>query len=221
MVLYQRVAIIQASLGGIDREVEHTLQTIPYDHHLFTDENFPLRDKAMTPRLQAKIPKMFGWQLRPGYETYLWLDGNLKLSRPDSLEYYLNELGDNDILVLRHPSRPNIRQEVRYTRKGINQQSMYILSRYPGELLAELYDLIEKDKEYVDDLLVIGGIFLYRDTPKIREMLKEWFYYQCRYILQDQISFAYVLKKSGVKYKVLDDVYDNTPYLKIIRHTKR
>lgn len=219
MVLRQ--ALIQASLGDIDPKVEHTLQSIPYDHHLFTDENFPPRDKAMHPRLQSKIPKCFGWQLRPGYETYLWLDGNLKLSHPDSFKYYLEQLGDNDILVLRHPNRPNIRQEVRYTRKGINQQSMYILSRYPGELLAELYDLIKKDKDYVDDLLVIGGIFLYRDTPKVREMLKEWFYYQCRYILQDQISFAYVLKKSGVKYKVIDDVYDNTPYITHTKHKRR
>lgn len=218
MVLH---TLIQASLGGIDKGVEHTPQSVPFDHHLFTDENFPPRDKAMTPRLQAKIPKMFGWQLKPGYETYLWLDGNLQLSHPDSFKYYLEQLGDNEILVLRHPSRPNIRQEVRYTRKGINQQSMYILSRYPGELLAELYDLIEKDKEYEDDLLVIGGVFLYRDTPKIREMLKEWFYYQCRYILQDQISFAYVLKKSGVKYKVIDDAYDKTPYLSHTKHKKR
>lgn len=214
-------AVIQASLGGIDSPVIHVSQSVPYNYHLFTDQNFPPRSKAMTPRLQAKIPKMFGWQLAPDYETYLWLDGNLQLSHPDSLKYYLDQLADNDIVVLRHPGRPNIRQEVRYTRKGINQQSMYILSRYPGELLAELYDLIEKDKEYIDDLLVIGGIFLYRDTPKVREMLKEWFYYQTRYILQDQISFAYVLKKSGIKFKVLDDPYDNTPYLKHIKHTKR
>lgn len=218
MVLH---TLIQASLGDIDPKVEHTPQSIPYDHHLFTDENFPPRDKAMTPRLQAKIPKMFGWQLRPGYKTYLWLDGNLKLSHPDSFKYYLEQLGDNDILVLRHPSRPNIRQEVRYTRKGINQQSMYILSRYPGELLKEMYEIVKNDKDYEDDLLVIGGIFLYRDTPKVREMLKEWFYYQCRYILQDQISFAYVLKKSGVKYKVIDDVYDNTPYITHTKHKRR
>lgn len=219
MDVYQ--AVIQASLGGIDRKVEHVKQSIPYEYHLFTDENFPPRDKALHPRLQSKIPKCFGWQLAPGYELYMWLDGNISLAHPDSLKYYTEQLGDSDFLVLRHPGRPNIRQEVRYTRKGINQQSIYILSRYPGELLKEMYEIVENDKDYIDDLLVIGGVFLYRNTLEVQKLLKEWWYYQTRYILQDQLSFAYVLKKSGVKYKVLEDVYDDTLYLKIVKHKFR
>jgi hypothetical protein len=96
-----------------------------------------------------------------------------------------------------------------------------MVSRYPGELLKELYEVIENDKEYIDDLLVIGGIFLYRNTPEVQRMLKEWFYYQTRYIVQDQISFAYVLKKSGIKVNILDEPYDTSPYLTHIKHTQR
>jgi len=215
------IAVVSASLGGFDKPIDNVPQSVPHDFHLFTDENFPPRDKAMSPRLQSKIPKCFAWQLRPNYDAYLWLDGNLRLAHKDSLQRYFEALEGYDAVFLRHPGRPNIRQEVRYTRKGINQQSNYMLSRYPGEQLAELYDLIEKDKDYTDDLLVIGGVFMYRNTEGVRAMLKEWFYYQCRYILQDQISLPYVLKKSGIKYNVLDDVYDKTPYLTTIRHKAR
>lgn len=199
------VCKVTASLGGIDGS-----------DALFTDQNFPPR-KGLTPRLQSKIPKCFGWQMVPGYEYYLWIDGNIELSE-EAVKYFLKEIQGFDLLVLRHPDRPNIRQEVRYTRKGINQQSQYMLDRYNGELHAELYELIENDKDYVDDLLVIGGVFMYKNTPKVHQMLKEWFYYQCRYIVQDQLSFPYVIKKSGIKYKVLDHSFKDWDKIKIIKH---
>lgn len=208
MVL-REVAVLQASLGGIDN-----LTPRP-DYFQFTDTNFPPR-KSLTPRLQAKIPKLFGWELVPNYEYYLWLDGNLSLI--DEGAYLRQQIEDYDIVVLRHPTRPNIRQEVRYTRKGINQQSLYMLDRYEGEFLKELYDLVQKDKEYVDDLLVIGGVFLYRNIPKVHEMMKEWWYYITRYIVQDQISFAYVLKKSGLRIKILEDDFSNCEWLTVKRH---
>jgi hypothetical protein len=206
-----QVAIIQASLGGMD--------DVKPNHFLFTDENFPPR-KSLTPRMQAKIPKMFGWQLVPGYESYLWLDGNLEL-KPEGLKYLTEELKGHDMVVLRHPTRPNIRQEVRYTRKGINQESLYMLQRYQNEFLKEMYEIVQQDKDYVDDLLVIGGIFLYRNTKEVQQMMKEWWYYVTRYIVQDQISFAYVLKKSGIKYKVLDDDFNNSNWMSIKGHMKR
>lgn len=96
-----------------------------------------------------------------------------------------------------------------------------MLGRYPGELLAEMYDVVQKDKDYTDDLLVIGGIFLYRNTPAVQQMFKEWWYYITRYIVQDQLSFAYVLKKSGIKVKVLDEDFDKSPYINLIRHKRR
>lgn len=172
----------------------------------------------MTPRLQSKIPKCFAWQLKPGYDYYLWIDGNLQLSHPDTLKYFYDNIGDSDIVVWKHPSRPNIRQEVRYTRKGINQQSLYVLSRYLGEQLAEMYDVVDKDVDYSDDLLIIGGIFFYRNSPQVQAALKEWWYYQTRYILQDQISFPYALKKAGLKIRVLEDAYDHSEYITHIKH---
>ena len=221
MDVYQGIAVASASLGGFDKTVAHEPQTLPHETYSWKDDNFPPRDKSMSPRLQSKIPKCFAWQLAPNHETYLWLDGNIKLTRPDSLQHFVDELGDNDFLVLRHPTRPNIRQEVRYTRKGIKQESLYMLGRYPNELLAEMYKIVENDKDYVDDLLAIGGVFMYRNTPAVQNAMKEWWYYISRYIVQDQLSFAYVLKKSGIKLKVIDEDFNNSPFIKLVRHNYR
>ena len=212
------IAVIQASLGGIDNITPHVPQTIPYDYHLFTDENCPPR---LPPRLQAKIPKMFGWQLAPNYEYYLWLDGNISLNHSQTLQYFYDQIQGYDIVVVRHHRRPNIRQEIRYLRKGLREQSIYLVSRYDKELWQEQYAEICKDKEYVDDLLVIGGVFMYRNTPKVQAMMKEWWYHVSRYNVQDQISFPYVLKKSGLKIKVLDHDYTKWEMIKAERHKVR
>ena len=213
-----RIALITANLGGFDKAVPPVPQSIGYDYFLFTDENFPPRFNAMTPRLQAKIPKFFGWQMVPGYDYYFWLDGNLTLTSPDSLKYFFDNCQNYDIVVLKHTRRPDIRQEVRYTRKGINQQSKYIIGRYENELLKEQYDVIRADRDFADDLLVCGGIFMYRNTPEVQQMLKEWWYHVSRYIIQDQISFPYILKKSRLRVNVRPDKYNDCPYLRSKGH---
>jgi hypothetical protein len=215
------IALIQASLGSFDLLEPHVPQTLPHDYFLYTDHNFPLREKTMTPRLQAKIPKMFAWQLNPGYPFYLWLDGNLSLSQPDSLQYFNDHCQHSDIVVLRHPRRPNIRQEERYIRKGLREQSIYLVNRYDKEWLKQQTAAINSDKEYVDDLLVNGGVFIYRNTPVVQELFKEWWYHVTRYIVQDQLAFPYVLKKSGARVTILDDDINNHPYLTLRKHRRR
>jgi hypothetical protein len=216
-----KIAVISANLGGFDRPLEHVPQSLPYDYFLFTDQNFPPRDKVMSPRLQAKIPKFFGWQMAPGYDYYLWIDGSLAMSDPDTVKYFYDNCQDHDIVVFKHPVRPNIRQEVRYTRKGVKQKSAYMLGRYENEMIQEMYDVVQADKDFVDDLLVNGGLYMYRNTPEVQAMFKEWWYYVTRYVVQDQISFPYVLKKSGIRINVRPDEVNNCKYVSPVRHNYR
>lgn len=216
-----KIAIISANLGDHDKPQEHVAQSIPCDFIMFDNNNFPLRKRTMTARLQSKIPKFFAWQLVPKYDYYIWVDANISLCHKDSVKYFLEHCKDHDIVALKHRVRPDIRQEYRYTRKGIKQNSRYTLARYENEFLKEQYDVIKNDKDYIDDFLIQGGIFIYKNTPQVQQMLKEWWYYNSRYIIQDQLSFAYVLKKSGVKYKILDDIYSESPYLSVKNHNRK
>lgn len=216
-----KIALLSANLGGVDKEHDHVSQSISYDYFGLNDENFPPRSKAMMPRLQAKIPKFFGWQLFPGYDYYMWLDGSIALAHEDAIKYFKDSMeccGGHDIVVLRHPRRPNIRQEARYLRKGLREQSKYLVARYDGEWTPEQIKQIDKDRHYVDDLMVNGGVFMYRNNRKVRAMFKEWWYQTSRYSVFDQIAFAYVLKKSGLNINIRPDVYNNCPWLKDIGH---
>ncbi len=215
------IAIISSSLGGFDKVREHVPQSIPYDYFLFTDDNFPPREKALMPRLQAKIPKIFGWQLKPDYKYYLYIDGNLTLAHEDSLKYFYDNCQGYDVVVLKHHRRPNIWKEARYLEQGLDEQSIYLVSRYKNEFLKEQMNEIFSDKDFVDDMLVIGGVFMYRNTPEVHAMLKEWWYHVSRYIIQDQISFSYVLKKSGLRVNILPDIYCDCKWLKNYGHLFR
>jgi hypothetical protein len=214
-----KVLVHSANLGGIDKMLPHAPQSIPYDWHISNDTNFAPRSKAMTPRLQARIPKTHGWQMFPGYDFYMWIDGNLQLKAHDSLFHFLEPLLDGyDVVALRHHRRPNIRQEVRYIRKGLREQSRYLVERYAGELLKEEYSVIQDDPSYTDDCLLLSGAFMYRDTAAVRQALKEWWYHISRYHIVDQIGFVYALRKAGLKIKVLDDIYNDCWYLGVSRH---
>jgi hypothetical protein len=74
------------------------------------------------------------------------------------------------------------------------------------------------DENYYDDMLVNGGIFMYKNSPWVQAALKEWWYHCSRYLVMDQLSWAYVLKKHGLKVNVLTDDYNNCPWLEVKRH---
>jgi hypothetical protein len=95
-----------------------------------------------------------------------------------------------------------------------------MIDRYNGEWTVQQYDLFRTDPDYTDDLMTNGGIFMYRNTPEVREMLKEWWYYTTRYSVFDQLAMPYCLKKSGIDYKILDDDYHTSPYLEVKRHAR-
>lgn len=215
-----KIAVVSAILGGIDDPPMHADQTLEHDYYLFTDKSFPPRFNSMTPRLQAKIPKCFGWQMAPGYDYYLWVDGSLTLDSPDSLKYFYDNCQDSDVVVLKHPSRTSIYWEYRYNWRGLfaNATSNYLTGRYANEFIDEQMKQIKADKAYKDDLLINGGIFMYRNTPPVQAMLKEWWYHISRFLIMDQCSWPYVLKKSEVRFNVLPDDYHDSPYIKHRRH---
>ena len=216
-----KILIVSANLSDFDKPSEHVPQTdvgADVDFYTFTDKNFPPRSKAMTPRLQARIPKCFTWQMLPGYDYYMWIDGNLTLKHEHSLKHFFEQCQGYDLVALQHHRRPNIRQEVRYIRKGLREQSTYLVERYQNELLAEQYKAIQQDKEYVDDLLLLSGVFMYRNTFKVQAAMKEWFYQITRYHIIDQTGFVYAMKRAGLKINALPDLYNDCWFLKVNRH---
>jgi len=206
-----KVAMVSANMGNFEKNSsEHIPQTFPFDYFLFTDKNFPPRVKAMTPRLQARIVKMFSWQLAPGYDYYLWVDSSCRLASPDAVKWFLDQC--EDVVVFKHPNRKTVGDEAKYLKYRLSINCPYITPRYKNELIDEQLKEINPKQP-----LFATTAFMYRNCPESQAMLKEWWYHTSRYHSIDQLSFPHVLSQSGLKVCVIPDNYLKIPYLKYVR----
>ena len=214
-----RIAVLTANLGSFDKMNVCVDQELPEDtkiiFHKYTDENFQPMTTAMAPRMQYRIPKLFGWQMFPDYDYYIWLDGSCSLLRSDCVKWYLEQIEDNDIALLKHPDRKNIKQETEYIEKKLQENNSYLLNRYKNGLHKEQLAECLSDPEFKDKTLYASTSFIYKNTKKVQEMMKSWWYHQSRYFTCDQIALSYVLFKHKLKVKKIDENLYNNLYLTI------
>lgn len=214
------VAVISANLGEIDAPVEHVPQEgVEVDYYTETSVTMPPRPHAMTTRLQARIPKCFGWQIHPGYDLYLWADSSLRLSRPDSVQWGIKQLGEKDILVFAHPHRKTVQEEIDFIRAKLKAGSRYVCSRYEGEDL----DGLEADLARQGLLglpLLASTAFLYVPCGRVQAAFKEWWGQIARYHTVDQIQLSAVLYLWAVRQAVVhEDIY-HASHLTFVGHKR-
>ena len=220
-----KIAILSANLGNFDDCVDPVKQDLPQGvseivFHRFTDQNFP-PITGLTPRLQYRIPKLFGWQMFPGYDFYIWMDGGITFKRPDSVSWYLQQLQDADCLFFKHPWRSTIRQEVDHIEEKLKLNQPYIVPRYKNGLHKEQLAEILKDSGFVDNTLYASTVFIYRNIPKVHEAMKMWWYHQSRYFTVDQIVLPYVIYKNDLKIKVINENVFKFIHAGLVSHHKK
>ena len=211
-----KVAVLSANLGNFDTLVENVKQELPSNvevvFHTFTDVDFPPMTVAMAPRMQYRIPKLFGWQMFPGYDYYIWLDGSMSLQNPQSVKWFLGQCR-GDIALFRHPWRKTVKEEVDHIEQKLQQNHKYMVPRYKNGLHKEQYAECLADPKFKDKNLYTSTAFIYKNNKKVREMLKEWWYYSSRYFTCDQVALAYVVHKHELKINVIEENQYNIPYM--------
>lgn len=217
-----RLAILSANLGHIDPDdtvwVEQVAPGYEIDVHRWDDSSFPPR-RCMSPRLQSRIAKMLGWQMAPGYDLYVWLDSSFTIKDPGAAKWMIDNLGDGDVGVFRHPHRSSIVAENEFIKKKIAEGNEYLKSRYEGELGDAEVAEIMSTPGYVDDRLLVAGIFIYRNVQRVRDAMVEWWYHTSRYHCVDQIGLPFVLWKHGVDTRILPgNYYAPKPYFRRLKH---
>jgi len=150
---------------------------------------------------------MFGWEMLPDYDCYIWVDASCTLLHPESVAWFLEQLGNADIAVFKHPDRISIQDEYEFLQRKLEEGNKYLVMRYENELLHEQYIAIKRDPSYMDDKLYASTAFIYKNTETIRLMLREWWVHTSRYHSIDQLAFPYVLWKSGCFVNVINEDY--------------
>jgi len=199
-----KTLIHTANFGRFDKPQNHANQSA--DYWCATEKELPARMKAMTPRLQARIVKTHAWQLKPGYDFYLWVDSSTNLVRTDSLRWFIEQLGDKDMAVFRHNRRKTIQEEADYLKHRLKINCPYITPRYEGEDIDGQMAEVDPSGQ-----LFASTVFIYRPTTEVKEALKAWWVAIARFHSIDQLSLTEAIK--GVSQNVIDEDYLKCKYL--------
>tara|TARA_B100000959_G_scaffold70666_2_gene74885 strand:- start:9306 stop:9977 length:672 start_codon:yes stop_codon:yes gene_type:complete len=176
----------------------------------YTDQNTPSRHLAMHPRLKAKIPKMLEWRFMEA-DWYVWLDSSIKITSPDIIEYILQTAGDAPLCLFRHSYVNSIAEESKRVRNNLQRQIPYISKRYSGEPILEQIIHYYGDSNFRDENLFGMTFFAYHRSAA--PLMQEWFNENVIWTIQDQLSFPYVLQKSGMTYSTFDGyITDPNPW---------
>lgn len=213
-----RILVVSANLGDFERHITHVPQDVGYEHQLYTDKNFSPRFNSMTPRLQARIPKMMAWQMKPGYDYYIWIDSSCRLADNHAIGWFLEQLGDAEAAFFKHPHRNTVQEEADYLKERLQleatgKKQKYILPRYENERIDDQMAVVDPEGE-----LYASTAFIYRDTPKIRDLMTIWWLHTSLYHSIDQLSLTTAIKHSGAKVNVIPDNYLKVPWIEHVRN---
>ena len=210
-----RVLVTTASFGGglYSKWVDQVSDRYEIVFNRIDDHVESSRKKAMSPRLRGKIPKMVVWEDHPGYDYYIWMDAGFSISDPSAIERMVDACIDVDACFFAHSGRSSVKQELDFVISLMNTGNQYLLDRYNGERMKEQVEEYYKDVTWKDNILFECGTFIY--SKKVVEnknynLMKEWFYHNCIWSVQDQLSLPYLLHKFNINYKLLEgNVYSN------------
>jgi hypothetical protein len=209
---------IATALFGSSEEFIKNIPTQENDNYeinikTYTDDNTYSRINALHPRTKGKIPKMLEWM---SYEAdyYIWMDAPFILHSNNIgvlVEKYLKE---SDICLFTHPWNKTVDDEVTQVLNGVKEEHPYLYSRYKGEPILEQYTSYINDPNYHDDKLFSLGFFIYKKTlveNKDYNLMTDWFFHNCYWSIEDQVSFPYLLNKHKIKHTTFTngDIYQN------------
>jgi len=215
-----RIAIIRANCGGFDQLHPCAKQDVDgVETIIFDDGGFPPREKAMTARMQARLPKILGWMYEPGFDYYLWVDASFAIESPKCVSWFLEKLGTRDMVVFKHPDRNTVKEEIEYIEKRIADGNKYLTDRYEGEYGDEQACYLLKE-EYDDVHLFATCAIFYRNPEKIktlRDTMLEWWAHTSAFHLVDQTSLPYAIWKHQCKVAIVDNNIYKIPYITYTR----
>ncbi len=201
-----RVHFVSAHYGG-KAPWKHEVKSDKYQISCsyYDDNNSPSRHLSMHPRLKAKIPKMLEWRFIEA-DWYVWMDSSIKLTHNDPAELILKTAGSNPLCLFRHSYGSSIEFEAKRVLGDLKVNQQYVAKRYQGEPIREQLIHYLGDPDFVDERLFGMTFFAYHRSAA--PLMQEWFLHNLMWSIEDQISFPYVLYKSGLTYSLFDGYID-------------
>jgi len=186
------------------------------DFYLFIDQDNLLtkwhKKKAANlftdPRRNARYHKLLSHEMFPEYDFTVWIDGSIILKIP--ADKLVEEMGNADVLVLKHPARNCAYQEA--------VECLRLCLDFPANLHGAIAFL--RSEQYPEENgLAETKIIVRRNNETVKKMNELWFYKVTTGTLRDQVSFNYAAWKTNAKIKYMPPWTEN-PWINYVDHNR-
>jgi glycosyltransferase involved in cell wall biosynthesis len=127
------------------------------------------------------------------YDNLIWKDARIIIN--SDLNKYLEKLGDDDIIFMRHPHAHNINDEMNRVIDCLEKK----------EIIDKIKDHYKEEGYNYDNGLIASGIMLFKNNEKIKKFFIDWWDEIKNYSHRDQLSANFALwKNREIKPKYLN-----------------
>lgn len=165
-------------------------------------------------RLIAKIPKILFYKLMPQeYDYYIWLDSKF-IIHEHWLDYVLWLISNHesyDLITSKHSDRDSVKAEVKFMLGHIKRKNKGMCEKYIGVDIARQFNLYKN--RFVDDRLFELSMIIYsKGILAKKDFFEDWYSNNYHLTIQDQISFAYLIKKHRINVWQIPQYVFNMPF---------
>ena len=214
----ERLVVYTAIAGGGRDALIDPIPAPGVDYVCFTDQPFTSRLWDIRPFKfihpteavrTAKHPKVLPHEYFPDYDLSLWIDGNITPG-PDIGRVARKYLAQHDMALHRHPKRNCLYKEaalVAFQGNDVPFLIEQVIQRYFSDGLPPNNGLYE-----------CGVLFRRHHSPVIKAPMELWWQEIDTGTQSDQIPWAYVMWKTGLRVKVIDSDLRGSPHWKFSPH---
>jgi len=189
--------VYSAIYGGYDEVKQQPLKSVPV---LFSDREASTWDTRIVdrpeqhPRMRAKY-----FKCNPHKELVcdvsVWIDGSATIRHPSFEDWCIEQLGDNDIALIKHPERDCIYDEANYCQ---------FMQKYQGVPVVEQVQEYQKQGYPAHAGLWACGLLIRRHNDRIKQFNRMWWRHNKKYTYQDQLSFPVCAKACELKISTIE-----------------
>lgn len=220
-----KICLISAVFGGIDKPKVIPQQSVDVDVFQFTEENSPYPLASLNDRMKAKYFKTQMHVVKPGYDIYIWIDGKVQIDSKDFVKTIVEQLGDNDFAICKHPERNCIYEECDFIESEIKKGNKYLIERYKGLPLREEVGLYHNIGIKKKSGLYNGFIFACK-ISKTEQFLQDWWRACILFSYYDQFSLAFFVFKyfvEGNRLSILEinKLFHQVPHIEPVKYASK
>lgn len=198
-----KIAVLTSQAGSKGTLQDPSGGGFPHAHYVaYTDKPLDLKvweqrsihkfsmDKPYADRRHAKLAKVLGWMLVPGYDFYIWHDSTseLQMDPVHLINTYLPP--DTHMAAWKHPERDCVYAEA----EVIIQRD---LDHLDATRAATQFMRSHKYPEH-NGLFELSA-FIYKNSMEMQQAMLSWWELICKYSSRDQIWFPYVAHMHNLK----------------------